>query len=216
MWNNGSLPAPVPDRGDVTVNDPARRPVRRRKSPGKLWSATSSIAWFDATGTQLARTLDTTTVPPGAVTAKVYYRVDGRSKKPTFRGPNLRGRVAGFQALLAAAYHGDWKADEYGRPLQPTPLPGSGASSASDRRGDQVSGSSAVIVDAGLFSGAPVATQGTPGTGHPPACRAPDPLKSAPTWPTWCAGIAGRPNQVESGAAAASALRSRSGSTATT
>ncbi len=95
----------------------------RRKGPGKRWSATSTVEWRDRTGATLTRTRTADTAPAGAAKARVHYRLDGRSKKATVTGPDLAGRVAALQALLAAAYAADWPADERGRPVPPAPPP---------------------------------------------------------------------------------------------
>ena len=105
------------------TNAAAATTSRRRRSRDESWSASSTVQWIGTGNTDLGRTPDTGTAPAGAVKAKVHYRYRGRCKKPTFRGPDLRKEVAGFQALLTAAHANDWPADETGRPLTPLPLP---------------------------------------------------------------------------------------------
>lgn len=96
--------------------------ARRRKAPGRRWSASSSVQWLDGRGTTLART-PTAEAPPGAVKARVHYRLDGASRKPTLTGDDLPAQVAALQGLLAAAYVHDWDADPSGLPRPPVPLP---------------------------------------------------------------------------------------------
>jgi hypothetical protein len=97
--------------------------LSRRKHASKLWSASSSIQWLDASGATLSRTSEALPMPVSSVKAKVYYRVGDVSKKPTFAGPDLATQAGAFQALLSEAYANDWVADDRGRPLPPLPLP---------------------------------------------------------------------------------------------
>lgn len=137
----------------------------QRKAPGKLWSATSSIQWLDDRGATLARTPRADSMPRGAIKAKVHYRVGSVSKKPTFAGADLAAQVDGFQALLVAAYHGDWDADDKGRPVPPRPLPTAGpgnAQSASHQTREDPAATPAAPLAQVLPFGPGAAQQGVP------------------------------------------------------
>jgi len=106
------------------------RPVRRRKTAGKRWSASSTIEWIGGRGTPLCRTATSGDAPRDvvqqAVKVKVHYRLDGRSRKATLRAgtpADLIDQAGTFQALLHAAYVNNWPADANFRPLPPVPLP---------------------------------------------------------------------------------------------
>jgi|GEM_PF-6181492 len=97
----------------------------RRRAPDKRWSARSSLERYDDSGARLAEGAG------GRVaTAVVRWRLDGRSRSATFTGPDPLGPARALQALLAAAYEGNWEADACHRPVQPpgpTTAPGAGA-----------------------------------------------------------------------------------------
>lgn len=96
---------------------------RRRKSANDRWSASSTVQWFDSNNVTVGRTPDAHTVPAGAVKAKVHYRVEGKPKKPIFRGATMAADVMRFQTLLAAAHAHNWVADDKGAPLAPLSFP---------------------------------------------------------------------------------------------
>lgn len=98
--------------------------ARRRAAAGKRWSATASVALYNASRTRLA---DGATV--GVQRAKVRWRIDGRQRKRTFDVGEL-GELSGFLAVLRAAYEQDWEPDERGRPIVPSGLPGLAPSTA--------------------------------------------------------------------------------------
>ena len=91
--------------------------MRRRAESGKRWSASSSTARFDASGARLADGQGT------AVRVQVRWRLDGVQRKAVLRGPDCEQHAAALQALLLAAYVGDWPADASHRPVVPAPLP---------------------------------------------------------------------------------------------
>ena len=90
---------------------------RRRAAAGKRWSASSSAQAWDRNGEP---------VPVGDASATkvtVRYRLDGVLRKRSFSGPECWSHAEAFQALLRAAYCGDWPADAEHRPVPPVPAP---------------------------------------------------------------------------------------------
>jgi hypothetical protein len=120
LHTSGS-PAPCEDM-DTRSTAPARR-SRPRKAANDRWSASSSVEWLGSDNRTVGRTPDAQSVPPGAIKAKVHYRVEGKPKKPTFRGATMAADVMRFQTLLAAAHAHNWLADEKGIPLAPLSFP---------------------------------------------------------------------------------------------
>ena len=117
-----NVDAAVPDRTvGAHEREAGNRPgcvMRRRAASGKRWSAVSTIKRWDDGGAELA--------PSGSGTAakaRVFYRLDGKSRKKTFAGPGCEDRAEEYRALLAAAYAGDWPADAEHRPAPPVALP---------------------------------------------------------------------------------------------
>lgn len=104
----------------------AETPVtgRKRAEKGRRWSATSTVERYHANGNKLDHA---STVTPAKLI--VRWRCDGKQRSQTFAGHDVDG-VEEFQALLAAAYAGNWAPLDYGRPPIPNRVPAPAASVA--------------------------------------------------------------------------------------
>lgn len=91
--------------------------MTKRAAPGKRWSATSTTERFDANGAKLGD------VGGAAVKVKVRYRLDGKSRQATFADPDADTQAVHYRHLLAAAYTGDWDADDRHNPAPAVALP---------------------------------------------------------------------------------------------
>ena len=81
------------------------------------WSASWSTQAWDRSGGKVADG------DSAAHKVTVRYRLDGALRKRSFTGPECWSHAEAFQALLHAAYCGDWPADANHRPVPPVPAP---------------------------------------------------------------------------------------------
>lgn len=84
-----------------------------------------SVEWLGPKKVTLARHADAAAPPADAVQARVHYRLDGKTKRPTFAAVTAADltELRAFVATLLVAYHHDWPADTAGKPIAPTALP---------------------------------------------------------------------------------------------